>query len=307
MKPDMTDSRTSPEPANPLDVSVVIPTYNRPATLARCLLALEQQDYHRDHFEVIVVDDGSPTPAARLAEQLPKDFPVTFLRQENSGPAIARNVGALRARGRLLVFTDDDCAPTPDWLSCLVKCAASHPSAAIGGKTINALIGNPFSSASQQLVDYLYVVFNRPGSKAGWMFTSNNLALPTAMFRAIGGFASDFPHAAAEDRELCDRWQFEGNDMVYEPNALIYHSHHLSLASYVRQHFNYGRGAYRVQCLRRTRGIASRLEPLRFYVDLVRSPFGQQRIHRAALATILLGVAQIANAAGYFWQKRESS
>lgn len=302
----MIDTGTSRERADTPEVSVVIPTYDRPAALARCLAALEQQHYPRDRLEVIVVDDGSPTPAAIIAEQLSDDFPLVFLRQGNAGPAAARNAGASQARGTLLVFTDDDCAPNPEWLSRLVKSAGSHPGAVIGGKTVNALARNPFSTASQQLVDYLYQVFNCAESKAGWMFTSNNLALPAAKFRAIGGFAADFPRAAAEDRELCDRWQFEGNEMVYEPSALIEHFHHLSLASYVRQHFNYGRGAYEVQRLRRLRGIASRLEPLRFYVDLVRFPFGRQPFHRAVVVTALLGVAQVANAMGYFWQRRES-
>ena len=306
MNSDVIDTETSKKRPDTPEVSVVIPTYDRPAALARCLAALEQQHYPRNRLEVIVVDDGSPTPAAEIAEQLPDDFPLVFLRQENSGPAAARNAGAAQARGTLLVFTDDDCAPNPDWLSLLVKSAGSHPGTAIGGKTVNALARNPFSAASQQLVDYLYQAFNRAESKTGWMFTSNNLALPAAKFRAIGGFDASFPRAAAEDRELCDRWQLEGNEMHYEPSALTEHFHRLSLASYVRQHFNYGRGAYEVQRLRRSHGIPSRLEPLRFYVDLLRFPFGRQPFHRAVVVAALLGVAQVANAVGYFWQRRES-
>ena len=91
--------------------------------------------------------------------------------------------------------------------------------------------------------------------------------------------------------------------MVYEPAAVIEHHHDLDLSSFVRQHFNYGRGAYHFRRLRRARGRASRLEPLRFYRDLVLFPFGRQPVARALLISVLLCLAQFANAAGFFWQR----
>ena len=72
--------------------SVVIPTYNRPQQLKRCLAALAALDYPHDRFEVIVVDDASPTPLNRLVEAVQDRIRARFVRQErNAGPAAARN------------------------------------------------------------------------------------------------------------------------------------------------------------------------------------------------------------------------
>ena len=96
-------------------VSVVVPTFNRPAALASCLDALARQDYPADRYEMIVVDDGSaPTEAAAIAETATRHR-VRLVRQENRGPAAARNAGVREAHGAYIAFTDDDCMPAPGW------------------------------------------------------------------------------------------------------------------------------------------------------------------------------------------------
>lgn len=77
-------------------VSVVIPTYNRGQKLGAtldALLASETAGF--DEVEIIVVDDGSPAPAAPLVEsrQAAPPFSLQYLRQDNAGPAAARNTG----------------------------------------------------------------------------------------------------------------------------------------------------------------------------------------------------------------------
>jgi len=88
-------------------VTFVIPTCNRPALLAATLGSVLAQDYAAK--EIIVVDDGSTDETAEVCAR----FPVVYLRQENRGPAAARNRGAGAARGELLAFLDDDdlCPP----------------------------------------------------------------------------------------------------------------------------------------------------------------------------------------------------
>ena len=97
--------------------SIVIASYRRPGPLAACLQSLAQLDYPRDRFEAVVVDDGSQPSLAPVVEAARGPLEVRFLRQKNAGPATARNTGAAQARGRFLAFTDDDCAPSPDWLT----------------------------------------------------------------------------------------------------------------------------------------------------------------------------------------------
>src|SRR5213593_4845830 len=101
--------------------AVVIPTYDRPAELRRCLDSLAAQNYPRDRFEVIVVDDGSPTPAEEVVSCYDPSLNLTLRRQARAGPAAARNVGATAARSRFLAFLDDDCRASPDWLQQLER------------------------------------------------------------------------------------------------------------------------------------------------------------------------------------------
>ncbi len=222
--------------------SIVIPTYNRPERLANCLKAIANLDYSSDRFEVIVVDDGSKTPLDSVVTPLQDKIQVKLLRQANAGPAAARNRGASEARGEFLAFTDDDCQPLPDWLTQFANSLATAPQAMVGGKTINALADNPFSTASQELIDYLYEYYNPAKGKKAF-FASNNIALPKSGFDSLGGFDVSFPLAAAEDRDFCDRW-IERYPMVYASDARINHYHHLNLRSFWKQHFNYGRGAF---------------------------------------------------------------
>ena len=79
--------------------SIVIPTYNRPTRLSACLAAMSQLDYPRDRFEVVVVDDGSPTPMDAVVQPLRSQLNISLIRQSNAGPAAARNVGAQKGKG----------------------------------------------------------------------------------------------------------------------------------------------------------------------------------------------------------------
>ena len=95
--------------------SVIIPTYSRPAELPACLEALARQQFPTDSFEVIVVDDGSPSPPDATVQKFQNRLAVTLVTAGHGGPAAARNHGAQRATGRFFAFTDDDCRPAPEW------------------------------------------------------------------------------------------------------------------------------------------------------------------------------------------------
>lgn len=302
-------STTSPIPF----ISVVVPTYARPRQITACLEAFTGIDYPTGRWELIVVDDGSPEALEAVAAPFLARLPLLLLRQGNQGPAAARNTGVACAQGEYIAFTDDDCAPAPDWLRRLAAIWAETPDDGVGGHTINTLITNPYSSASQALIDYLYEYFNgTAGGTAGGtarFFASNNLAFPVAGFRALGGFDARYRRAAGEDRGLCDRWIAQGHRLHYAPDAIIYHAHHLSLRSFWRQHLHYGSGAYHFHRLRfenTEEPDTPRLEPVRFYADMVQYPFRRQQppggASRAALST-LMALSQVATAIGYFWEK----
>lgn len=283
-------------------ISVIIPTFNRPRHLRACLESLKSLRYPTDRFEIIIVDDGSREPMKAIADTFVDSLPVRAIAQANSGPAIARNLGLEAATGELIAFTDDDCKPHREWLEELAKGFRNHPTAALGGRVVNARPRNLYSSASQQLVDYLYQYY-RPQETGRGFFTSNNLAFPADRLRSIGGFSANFPGAGAEDRELCERWAREGGRMIYLPAARVDHWHQLSLVKFARQHFGYGRGAW---IYHKARADYARqpvkMEPWSFYYRLITCPFRAPEPNPLA-STALLALSQAANASGFFYEQ----
>lgn len=282
--------------------SIVIPTYNRPEQLTQCLESLTHLDYPCECFEVIVVDDGSKIPLDPVVALFHHQFNLTLLKQSNAGPATARNTGAALARGKYLVFTDDDCKHTPNWLKNVSVRFATSPNVIIGGYTANALTNNVYSTATHILMDYLYQSSDRDSQQPKF-FTSNNFALRAESFSMIGGFDTTFPLAAGEDREFCDRWLHHGYQMIYAPEVCVHHTHELNLQRYWQQHFNYGRGAFRfrqVCAMRNSERI--KVERLSFYGNLLIYPLIKKISLQALFISGLLLISQIANVMGFFWE-----
>jgi GT2 family glycosyltransferase len=288
-------------------ISVVVPTFDRPAALVRCLDGIAAMRGAGPDLEVVVVNDGGAPLPEVARERLRGRLDLTVVEQRRAGPAAARNTGADRARSTFVAFLDDDCVPAAGWLAALEARFADDPEVAIGGRTVNALPDNPFSSASQLLVDYLYAQHNAAGGRPTFL-ASNNLALPRRALLAIGGFDVAFRRPAGEDRDLCDRWQRAGHRMVFAPEAIVQHAHALGPAAFWRQHFDYGRGAYAFRRARALRdGARIALEPARFYAQLVRTPFASGGGPRAVGLASLLVLAQLANAAGYAWERTRAA
>jgi glycosyltransferase involved in cell wall biosynthesis len=122
-------------------VSVVVPTYKRPELLVKCLIALSKQDLAKNDFEIVVVSDG-PDDATRNMMHNVNHISLPFVQyitlNKNSGPASARNAGWRKANGNLVAFTDDDCTPSPGWLSALWNAYEIHAKSeiAFSGKVI---------------------------------------------------------------------------------------------------------------------------------------------------------------------------
>jgi len=282
-----------------IDFSVIVPTHHRPSQLAACLDALANLHYPSTKFEVIVVDDGSEVSAEPVVAQYRERLQVTLRSQPHGGPAQARNAGAKISRGRFLAFTDDDCAPAPDWLDELAAQLNGGSNQVVGGRTVNALSENVFATASQSLISYLCDYYNADPKKARFL-VSCNLALPAESFRSVGGFDPAYPRAAAEDRDLCERLRLRGCGMMYASQAVVYHRHPLKLSTFWWQHFGYGRGAWRFQRAHRGRsGQGIRIEPAPFYTGMAFHPFRQGGILRSLSLAALLLLSQVANVAGF--------
>lgn len=277
--------------------SIIVPTYRRPEQLRECLHSLTNLDYPGDRFEVIVVDDASPIPPREVVGEFHGRFPVRLLEQRHGGPAVARNTGARAAQGDWLAFTDDDCLVAPTWLTALHTRLNTMPDALVGGCTVNAYPDNLYSTVSQLLTDGLYAYFeSHPQSLR--FFTSNNLAMARSRFLEVGGFDETFPLAAGEDREFCARWMRHGYQLASEERAVVRHRHWLTLRSFWRQQFGYGRGAYRFHqaCIRH--GEEGYKVSREFFSAVVRQGFRTSGVRAGCLITTLLATAQAAILAG---------
>ena len=284
--------------------SVIVPTFNRPRDLARCLAALARLDYPQDEFEVIVVDDGGSADLGSVVAASSQRIKLTLLRQTNLGPSAARNNGAAHSAGSFLAFVDDDCEPSQGWLRALDDTLMRVPDALIGGRVVNGLPSNPNDEASQQILDYISQHFNRDSENGGF-FPSNNMAVAAQLYRQIGGFDATFRRSASEDRDLCDRCLRYGLRLIAVREAVVTHYREMSFCGFWNQQFQYGRGAFSYARARERRnGGPVPFEGWRFHLGLVTSPLRDSLRPRSLYLSCLILVSQVAVVAGYASEAR---
>ena len=98
-------------------LSVVLPTRNRSALLARTLESLQGQTLDAAEFEVIVVDNGSTDDTRAVVERIASSQPnVRYAHEAEPGLHNARHAGIEAARSELLLFGDDDIRAFPTWV-----------------------------------------------------------------------------------------------------------------------------------------------------------------------------------------------
>jgi glycosyltransferase involved in cell wall biosynthesis len=265
-------------------ISVIVPTRDRPAALARCLGALSAQTVD-GALEVIVVDDGSRA-AEEVREVVELHRVARLIQRAGDGPAAARNSGAHQARGAVLCFTDDDCAPHREWAERLAE-ALERGADAAAGITLSG--GGALGEASEIVAHAPAAV--QAGDEGELIFApSNNIACTRRVFESVQ-FDESYPSAAGEDREWCARLTAAGYALRREPNARVVHHQDLTLGGFLRQQFRYGQGAYRF----RRRSVERRpLEPRSFYTALLRRAFAE-----SFNVGVLVSAAQVATAAGF--------
>ena len=161
------------------DVSVVVATHNRAGLLPGLLNAMAAQETGESVFELVVVDDGSTDDTATVLRQLAESvaLPLLVVRIEaTGGPSVPRNVGAARARAPYVLFTDDDCLPTPGWATALQR-ALSSGNDVVQGRTIPEPGERPGPWARAIWVE-------APGP----LFETCNVGFRKTAFDAAGGF-----------------------------------------------------------------------------------------------------------------------
>ena len=198
-----------------MKISVVVPTYQRPTLLTKCIDAILQQTFSRESFEIIVVSDG-PDPA--LKQQIDylygecRQLHFISLRRKN-GPAAARNAGWRKAVGELVVFTDDDCICHPEWLNSYWQAFENSRLKAIAfrGKTIVPINSKPtdYELNISRLADAEFITANCACSKKALELTN--------------GFDEAFTMAWREDSDLQFRLMSENIPIITVEDAVVTH------------------------------------------------------------------------------------
>ena len=220
-------------------ISVIIPFYNRADVLARTLAGLGGQEFEGDRFEVCVVDDGSTQETSWLRDAR---FPFHFqlVRQENRGPAAARNLGARNVQGGILLFLDADIIPHRELLAKHLEIHVKYSSVLVCGAVLPWR--NREDSFLYSLIDLaLGDTRNRYPSSTGdtigavpyFDTMSGNLSLSRDTFLRIGGFDEEL--RAHEDVEFGYRATSSGLQIIYAAEAIGFHNHPRTLQERCRQ------------------------------------------------------------------------
>lgn len=219
-------------------VSVIVPVFNGEATLAACLESLAAQDYPRDRYEILVVDNNSTDRTAAVAQS----HAVRCVREDRvQGSYAARNRGIHEARGEIVAFTDADCVASPQWIR---QGVAGFADASVGG-VAGAIHPLPPKTLAQR-----YAVETRT--------LSQETALHENSFRPAVYTANAFYRKTVlEQAGLFDPTVKSGGDadlawrvqerlrlgIAFCPEAVVQHEHRDTVRALLRQRKNYGYGS----------------------------------------------------------------
>jgi cellulose synthase/poly-beta-1,6-N-acetylglucosamine synthase-like glycosyltransferase len=213
-------------------VSLIIPTFNGAFRIGNCLDALIKQTAGRD-VEILVVNDGSTDNTGDVVAHYSG---IRLISQANAGPAAARNRGASEARGTLILFTDDDCVPMPDWLDAMIE--PFEDPEVVGAKGVYRTHQKRLIARFVQ-IEYEDRYRLMAGLDSIDFIDTYSAAFRRDRFLEMTGYDTSFPVACAEDAELSYRMSARGWKMQFAPAAIVYHTHPETLSRYLKRKYKF--------------------------------------------------------------------
>ena len=212
------------------ELSVIIPTFNRPEVLELCLTSLAASEgVDMGTIEVIVVDDGSssevvPAVLERMKEVVP--FALVTLRQDNAGQASARNRAMQLARGGLWLFINDDTIATPGMVAAHLAghAARPEPDAGILGRVV-LKPDIPMTAPHSLHFDHMYASIEGRTELEWHHFWTTSLSVKGAFFQQHRITFDAEIRYLHDDVEVGQRLQEHGFRLYYDPDCLGYHDH----------------------------------------------------------------------------------
>ena len=217
-----------------MDASIVVCTYNRADSLRETLAALRAQEVGPSReWEVIVVDNNSSDGTRATVEQARHDWPRLRYEFEGAqGLSHARNHGIRSARGDVIVFTDDDVLPDPDWLEATLQGLERYQADACGGYIAPIWETPPPAWLTERFYGFLAVRTDRSDDHA---ITSSvpppfgaNMAFRKEVFARVGLFDTSRGRkgavlASGEDGEMFERILAAGLKVMFLGSARVHH------------------------------------------------------------------------------------
>ena len=168
-----------------MNVSVIIPTYNRKPILEKCLKALEKQNLNKNlsNYEIVVVDDGSTDETTSWIKNNKKILPhVVLYEQKHGGPALGRNLGVIKSKYEIIIFIDSDLIVLENFLVSHVDKLISYwkknnQKCFTYGSVINTSNFNHPESETYKLTDISFAYFS-----TGNVAISKDLLLKSGLF-----------------------------------------------------------------------------------------------------------------------------
>jgi GT2 family glycosyltransferase len=252
-------------PIDARSVSIIIPTFNGAARIGNCLDALLKQ-IAEHNAEILVVNDGSTDTTGEVVARYSG---VRLITQANAGPAAARNRGAVEAQGTIILFTDDDCVPMPDWLEAMLQ-PFEDPNI-VGAKGIYRTNQKSLVARFVQ-IDYEDRYRLMAGHDCIDFIDTYSAAFQRDRFLEMTGYDTSFPVACAEDIELSYRMSARGWKMKFVPQAVVYHTHPDALSKYLKKKYKFA--FWRVLAVRKNpdKGVKDSHTPQLMKLQLLFAP-----------------------------------
>jgi len=219
-----------------MEISVIIPTFNRKEILEKTLNAFNNQIDGLKRFEVIVVDDGSTDNTINhLKKYFRPRYSLKILSQTNKGPAAARNLGINKAKGKIVLIINDDTIPSPQMINEHLEFHQNH------SQDNYALLGLVTWYPELEITPFMYWLENGgpyfnfnsiKGKNAGWRkFWTCNISLKRKFLIEGGLFDETFSTAAWEDVEFGYRLYKNKLRLRYNSEAVGFHYHPTDIKS----------------------------------------------------------------------------
>jgi glucosyl-dolichyl phosphate glucuronosyltransferase len=173
-------------------VSVILPTFNRSHLLVQVLATIADQDYPKDSYEIIVVDNNSSDDTEAVAVRFGQTAEVDFkyVKDKRQGLAFTRHTGAVHARGEILVFGDDDALYERNWISAILDVYEKHSDVGAVGTTIRVKWDKEPESWVKRYEGYLGDISYGPTPvvKLGLTLNGGSCSIRKSVLYSVKGF-----------------------------------------------------------------------------------------------------------------------